>query len=102
MYQKMKRSICNRNAKINYSKHNKYSILSIAYVVSILVDGFAAYLLLEIYVGLTVSMTLSLSNIYFITYILDSLWTKNYNLIIRYMSFKGASDLLIPIVLRLF
>ncbi|MCI6735365.1 MAG: polysaccharide biosynthesis protein [Aerococcus urinaeequi] len=80
---------------MNFSKYQKYSIIAIADFVSILVAGFVAYLLLEIYVGLTVSMTLSLSIIYFITYILASLWTKNYNLIIRYMSFKGASDLLI-------
>lgn len=80
---------------MDFSKYQKYSILAIADLVSILVAGLASYLLLEVYVGLTVEMMLGLSITYFIAYVLASLGTKSYNLIIRYMSFKGASDLLI-------
>lgn len=80
---------------MNFSKYQKYSILALADLVSILISGVVAYFLLEFYIGLTVQMTIGLSIIYYVTYLLSSLVTKNYNLIIRYMSFKGASDLLI-------
>lgn len=78
---------------MKFSKYKKYSILAIADLVSIMAAGLVAYSLLSYYVGLNIPMTLTMSLIYYVFFLLASGLTKNYNLIIRFMSFKGAFDL---------
>jgi FlaA1/EpsC-like NDP-sugar epimerase len=78
---------------MNFSKYQKYSILAVADFISIMLAGVISYYILAYYIDVTMSVTMGLAIIYYFAYLIVSFFTKNYQLIIRFMSFKGASDL---------